>query len=124
VDAATLGGEGDQLDAAVLLRGGADGEAALFEAVDDAGDVGGIAVQEGGDLTHRLRLLECAQSAEGGGPQAELAGDCEKRRRVYEPHERAPGLASNVVLRPLVVLGLGLGHRGWIVISIFDNVNF
>ena len=102
---AALGGERDQLDAAIALgTGWRVGQALLFEAVDDAGDVGVVAVQEGGDLAHRPRLVEHAQGAEGGRPQAELAGDREERRRVDEAGEQAPGLAGGGSARRFALL--------------------
>jgi hypothetical protein len=50
-------GEREQLHAAVVIGRPSLDEAAVLQAVDDAGDVGVVAPEDAGELAHRDRLV-------------------------------------------------------------------
>ena len=87
-------GELDHLHPAVVRGRLASGQLPLFERVDDAGDVGGIAAQQLRHPPHRLRLLEEAERAEERRRDAQLVGDLDEARRVDEGDEETPGLGG------------------------------
>jgi hypothetical protein len=96
-------GELDQPRPPVAGVGPAGYVAALLEPVDDAGDVGVVAVHRGREVPHRAGLGEEAHHDRLRRAQVELGRDRGKARlpfHEHDPGEERPGLARRPLREP------------------------